>query len=90
MINFAKMNANQVALFITFIRLNDEGSATISPFRVEAVRNDTLSTSFSWLAIHLNLTTRFSCVHLEHPSQYFFVTVIYQLKIFPICVNLLF
>ena len=65
--NFAIVNAHQVALIWTFIRLNYEGSATISPFCVVIVCYDTLSINFSWLAIFSNLIARVNLV-LEHPS----------------------
>ena len=71
----AIVNADQVALLNTWIRLYDEGSTTISPSCVATVRNS-LTTNFKLLAILFNLwITRATFVHLEHPSHYFLVAV---------------
>ena len=86
-INFAIVNAHQVAVCRTLIRLYDEGSATISPFSFVAVCYSSLFTNFSWLAIPLNLTDRVRFV-LEHPSLYFLTTVVCQLQYVPLCGNL--
>ena len=83
------MNADQVALLIIIrIRLNDEGSATISPYSAAVVFYDSLAININSFTIPFTWTTQTSFVHLEHPSHCILVPVVCQLNIVSFQVNL--